>query len=141
MRLSPLPSDHKIVTNKEKNKIFMLFGLLFLFDLGFFEAVRCNYYTRFWVYLDQIISLGDNKVNKIFKLVYQTNANCEKTNLQEPNLKRVNLTKANIKMVLLDRYKASRKECLENVTKKRWRSIWFWTNKFIQSNLLFCFQI
>ena len=32
---------------------------------------------------------------------------------------KVNLTKADIKRVLLDRYKASRKECLENITEKK----------------------
>ena len=51
--------------------------------------------------------------------MYLTNADLERTNLQEPNLERVNLTKADIKRVLLDRYKASRKECLENITEKK----------------------
>jgi uncharacterized protein YjbI with pentapeptide repeats len=75
----------------------MLQCLRFPFDLWSFESLRFNYYTQFWVYLDQIIIGEDNKVNKIFKLVYLTNDNFEITNLQEHNLEKVNLTKADIK--------------------------------------------
>ena len=51
--------------------------------------------------------------------MYLTNANLGRTNLQEPNLEKVNLTKADIKRVLLDGYKARRKECRENIPEKK----------------------